>query len=134
MTTEQARAMISMHAGTTENFFDGYCYALRYGFPDLQSIQQRFDEMMFCLQTLYKTAYPIHTDRALLSELQEMVYSSILYCNRQCSDARIVGVFAEVLSETLLCILEDTENPFAAFAHYKENYDDILLPQKTTGI
>lgn len=128
MTIEQARVTISMHAGTTENFFDGYCYALRYGFSDLQSIIQRFDEMMCCLQTLYEFSYPIHTDRVLLAELQAMVYNSILYCNRQCADARVVGVFAEVLSETLLSILEGTENPFSAFADYKENYDDILQP------
>ena len=34
MTLEEAREKISMHAGRTESFFDGYRYALRCGFRD----------------------------------------------------------------------------------------------------
>lgn len=45
MTIEEARKKISMHAGTTENFFDGYSYALRYGFRNFEDIARGF---LFC--------------------------------------------------------------------------------------
>lgn len=40
MTTEEARLKISIHAGKTENFLNGYRYALKYGFRDLEDMQQ----------------------------------------------------------------------------------------------
>lgn len=49
-----------------------------------------------------------------------------MYINSQAINYPVVGVFAEVLSETLFYLLENIENPFGAFDNYKENYDDIL--------
>ncbi len=126
MTTKEARMKISMHAGATENFSDGYRYALRYGFHNLKDIQQQFDEILMCLKVLKEAGYFVHMDKALLAELNEILLGSILYINRQAIHYRAVGIFAEVLSETLVYIFENTENPFEAFDNYKENYDDIF--------
>lgn len=129
MTTVEARLKISMHAGKTENFFDGYRYALRYGIQNLEDIQQKYDEIFMCLKVLYETSCFVNIDKELLSELNEILWGSILYVNSQASNYRVVGVFAEVLSETLFYLLENIENPFDAFDNYKENYDDILCEE-----
>ena len=126
MTTQEARNKISMHAGATENFSDGYSYALRYGFHNLEDIQQQFDEILICLKVLQEASDFVHLDKTLLAELNAILWSSILYINNQGLHYRAVGVFAEVLSETLVYIFENIENPFHAFDNYKENYDDIL--------
>lgn len=126
MTTGEARLKISIHAGKTENFLDGYRYALKYGFRDLEDMQQMFDEIFFCLKILKEASYFVHIDKELLAELNQIVWGSILYVNRQAINYRIVGVFAEVLSETLCYLLENIESPFDAFDNYKENYDNVL--------
>ncbi len=126
MTKQEARIKISVHSGKTENFSDGYRYALRYGFSDTQEIQQKFDELLICLKVLKEDSSFVGMDRDLLFNLNEILWGSILYINSQKTDYRIVGVFAEVLSETLFSILENTENPFEAFDNYKENYNNIL--------
>ncbi len=126
MTTTEARLKISMHAGTTENFSNGYRYALKYGFSDLENIQHQFDEIFICLKILKEDSCSLSLNKELLADLNEILWGSILYINCQNANYRIVGVFAEVLSETLLYLLENTEEPFIAFDNYKENYDDIL--------
>lgn len=126
MTAKEARLKISIHAGRAENFDNGYRYALKYGLRNLEDIQHKFDEIFICLKILKKACYFIHLDKELLADLNEILFGSILYINNQENNYHVVGVFAEVLSETLLYLLENTENPFIAFDNYKENYDDIL--------
>ena len=65
-------------------------------------------------------------DRELLTQLSELLWGSVSYINSQKIHSRVVGIFAEVLSETLFCLLENSEHPFDAFDNYKTNYDDIL--------
>lgn len=126
MTTTEARLKISMHAGRTENFSDGCRYALKYGFQNLSDIQQKYDEIFICLKVLYENSCFVNIDKEILSELNEILWGSILYINSQEAGYRVVGVFAEVLLETMFYLLENIENPFDAFDNYKENYDDIL--------
>ena len=126
MTTTEARRKLSMHAGRTDDFSNGYRYALKYGFPDLERIQQQFDEIFICLKSLKKDSDGFLLEKELLSDLNEILWGSILYLNRQEAHYRIIGVFAEVLSETLSYLLEDTEDPWIAFENYRENYDTIL--------
>lgn len=126
MTTEEARLKISIHAGRIENDSEGYRYALRNGFCDLEEIQQKFDEIFICLKILKEDSYFVYIDKELLADLNEILWGSILYINSQAVNYRVVGVFTEVLSETLFYLLENTEKPFSAFENYKENYDDIL--------
>ena len=126
MTLEEAREKISLHAGRTENFFDGYRYSLRSGFHDLESVQQKFDEIFTCLKMLEKASCFASIEKELLVELHEILWGSILYVNSQAFCYRAVGVFAEVLSETLYNLLDKAEDPFEAFDNYKENYDDVL--------
>ncbi len=127
MTTKEAREKISMHAGKTENFSNGYRYALKYGFQNLEDIQHQFDEIFICLKVLKEASYFIPFEQELFGELSEILWGTILYINRQAHDYRVIGVHAEVLSETLLYLLENAENPFVAFDNYKENYDDIVV-------
>lgn len=129
MTTAEARLKISVHAGKTENFYDGYRYALRYGFHNFRDIQQKYDEIFECLKVLYESSCFVNIDKELLSELNEILWGSILYINSQAVNYQAVGVFTEVLSETLFYLLENVENPFNAFDNYKENYDDILCKE-----
>ena len=133
MTPQQAKAKLSIHAGKTENFSEGYAYALRYGFSDIETLQQKFDEIFICLKVLKEEFYIVGIDKELLSDLNQILFQSILYRNSKADNCRIVGVFAEVLSETLCYLLENTENPFEAFDNYKENYDDILCEVKTNN-
>lgn len=125
MNAEEARRRIAVHAGKTERFTEGYRYALRYGFCTLADIQEKFDDLLTCLQRLMEAAC-LDADRLLLAELHEILWAGIVYVNTRESYRRAVGVFTEVLSETLVYLLEDEADPFAAFAHYRENYDDIL--------
>lgn len=126
MTVVEAKSIISMHAGRTENFSEGYRYTLKYGFCNRGEIQQQFDEIFVCLKVLQGASYALSSDTELLADLHEILLGSIIYMNRQQADYPIIGVFAEVLSETLLSLLENTKEPFIAFDHYKENYDDIF--------
>lgn len=126
MTTQEAREKIAVHAGRTEKFVNGYQYALKFGPCDGKELQHKFDEILICLKTLYEASDLFQLDQELLTELNEILYGSILYLNRQQANYRVVGVFAEVLSETMLYLLEHAEEPFIAFDCYQENYDDIL--------
>jgi hypothetical protein len=60
------------------------------------------------------------------ADVNEILYGSILYSHHKGPHYELVQIFAEVLSETLVQLLENTESPFEAFDHYKENYDDLL--------
>ncbi len=126
MTTAQAMSKIAMHAGRTEDFSNGYRYALKYGFCNWEEIQRRFDEIFACLKVLEEGCCLFPMDQDLLADLNEILLGSIVYVNRQEPDYRIVGAFAEVLSETLLSLLTNEKEPFTAFDNYKENYDDIF--------
>lgn len=86
------------------------------------------------LKILQEASYFVHMNKTLLAELNEILLSSILYINCQKIHYRTVGVFAEILSETLVYIFQNIENPFHAFDNYKENYDDILTNETVTGI
>ncbi|HIY21736.1 MAG TPA: hypothetical protein H9841_07550 [Candidatus Flavonifractor merdigallinarum] len=126
MTAEEARQNLAMHAGRTEHFSHGYCYALRFGFRHLEEIQSKFDDIFFSLQILNNASYFVHPDSDLLVDLSEILYGSILYVNRQMKYERAIRVFAEVLSETFLSLFGQEPHPFVAFEHYRENYDDQL--------
>lgn len=125
MTSEEAKEKIAIHSGSAEGFAAGYVYALRYGFCDnLEDIQQKFDEIFMCLKVLKESS--CFLDKELIRDLSQILWQSILYVNKQLSYYRVIGVFAEVLSETLIDLFGDIEEPFVAFDNYKENYDDIL--------
>ena len=126
MTPAKARLKLAVHAGETENFAGGYRYALKYGFCNLEDMIQKFDEIFICLKLLNETGRLAQIDRELLTQLSELLWGSVSYINSQKIHSRVVGIFAEVLSETLFCLLENSEHPFDAFDHYKTNYDDIL--------
>lgn len=125
MTKEEARARLAMHAGKGEAFTQGYRYAVKYGFPSLSTLKEQFDELFLCLKELVKEPYWAE-QKELFADLSEILWGSILYINRQGKQYRVVGVFAEVLAETMRCIAEGAENPFEAFDAYSDNYDDIL--------
>lgn len=126
MTAEEARTRIAIHAGSAEGFTGGYVYALRYGLcNNLEDIQQKFDEIFLCLKILKKTS--CFWDNELIRDLSQILWQSILYMNKQLSYYRVIGIFAEVLSETLVDLLGDTEEPFVAFDNYKGNYDSIFF-------
>ena len=125
MTKEEARVRLAMHAGKGETFTQGYRYAVKYGFPSLSSLKEQFDELFLCLKELLKEPYGAE-QKELFADLSEIILGSILYINRQGKQYRVVGVFAEVLAETMYNIAEGVENPFEAFDAYPDNYDDIL--------
>lgn len=126
MTNQEARLKIAIHSGRTEKFSEGYLYALRYGFKDISDIQQKFDDIFICLNELKEVFYSSGAERELLADINEILYGSILYINRNKNDFSVVNIFAEVLSETMVYLLENAEYPFEAFDNYKLNYDDIL--------
>lgn len=126
MTAEEARLKISVHAGKTENFSNGYRYALKYGFHNAEDMHHKFEEIFTCLKILKEASYFGQFDKELFGELSEILWGSILYINSQAPNYRIIGVHAEVLSETLLYLFENAKEPFVAFDNYKENYDDIV--------
>lgn len=134
MTAEEARAGIAIHAGNAEGFTDGYVYALRYGFRNnLEDVQQKFDDIFKCLKVLKKSSCFLYLDKELIRDLSQILWQSILYMRKQLSYYRVIGVFAEVLSETLVDFFGDTEEPFAAFDNYKGNYDDIFCQAIENG-
>lgn len=125
MTQEEAKKRLAMHAGKGEAFTQGYRYAVKYGFPSLSSLKEQFDELFLCLKALAKEPYWAE-QKELFADLSEIMLGSILYINRQGKQYRVVGVFAEVLAETMWCIAEGAENPFEAFDAYPDNYDNVL--------
>ncbi len=131
---KQARIKLSMHAGKTENFSDGYVYALKYSFYNIEQLQQKFDEIFICLKELREEFYAGCVEKELLADLNTILLQSILYSNSKADNCEIAGIFAEVLSETLCYLLENAENPFESFDNYKENYDDKLYGIKTNPI
>ena len=64
-----------------------------------------------------------------MRDLSQILWISILYMNKQSPHFRVIGVFAEILSETLVDLFGDMEEPFVAFDSYKENYDKIFLQE-----
>ncbi|WP_032120939.1 hypothetical protein [Clostridium amazonitimonense] len=126
MTKAEARLKIALHAGRNDNFSEGYIYALRYGFKNLPELQQKFEEIFVYLKELKESFYSPEIERELLADLNEILYESILYISNKKLDYCVVQIFAEILSETLVYLLENAEYPFEAFDSYKENYDDIL--------
>lgn len=78
------------------------------------------------MKELKECFYLPEVERELLADVNEILYGSILYSHHKGSHYVAVQIFAEVLSETLVQLLENTEYPFEAFDHYKENYDDLL--------
>lgn len=126
MTKAEARLRLAIHAGRSNDFSEGYRYALRYGFNHVLELQQKFDDIFLCLKELKECFYLPKVERELLADVNEILYGSILYCHHKGSHYGAVQIFAEVLSETLVQLLENTEYPFEAFDHYKENYDDLL--------
>lgn len=124
MTSEEARTRIAIHAGSAEGFTAGYVYALRYGFGNLEDVQRKFDDIFRCLKVLEKPS--CFSDKELIVDLSQILWQSILYVNKQLSDYRVIGVFAEVLSEVMIDFWGDTQEPFVAFDNYKENYDNII--------
>ena len=77
-----------------------------------------------CLKVLKKSS--CFLDKELIRDLSQILWQSILYINKQLSYYHAIGVFAEILSETLVDFLGDIEEPFVAFDNYKMNYDDIF--------
>ncbi|WP_353097431.1 hypothetical protein [Tissierella praeacuta] len=126
MTKAEVRLKIAIHAGRSNDFSEGYRYALRYGLKNLLELQQKFDEIFLCLKELKEFFYLPEVERELLADLNEILYGSILYSNNKESNYCVVQIFSEILSETLVHLLENAEYPFEAFDNYKENYDDIL--------
>lgn len=126
MTKAEARLKISIHAGKTEYFSEGYRYLLKYGVQDLSVLQQKFDEIFMCLKVLKEASGIEGMDKELFLELNEMLWGGILYINSQANHYRAVGVFSEVLSETINYLLQGIKDPFEAFDNYKDNYDIIL--------
>ena len=105
MTPAKARLKLAVHAGETENFAGGYRYALKYGFCNLEDMIQKFDEIFICLKLLNETGRLAQIDRELLTQLSELLWGSVSYINSQKIHSRVVGIFAEVLSETLFFLL-----------------------------
>ena len=126
MTAAEAALKLAVHAGRTADFGSGYRYRLKYGFDSLQELQDMFDEIFACLKVLQTGSYFSRPDKEVLADISELLWGSVLYMNSQEKHCRAIGVFAEVLSETLLYLLEDTEDPFAAFDAYKENYGELF--------
>ncbi len=125
MTSEEARTRIAIHAGSdAEGFTAGYVYALRYGFGNLEDVQQKFDDIFGCLKVLEKSS--CFLDKELIVDLSQILLQSILYVNQQLDNYRVIGVFAEVLSEVMVDFWGDVQEPFVAFDNYKENYDNII--------
>lgn len=125
MTKAEAMARIGTHAGRTGNFEQGYVYALRYGFKNLEEQQQKLDEIFACLRILQEEFYQPEIDRQLAADVWAIQYQSILYLNQEhaAEQKRLVQIGAEVLAETMLYLLEQAENPLEAYDSYRENYE-----------
>lgn len=126
MNAAEAKLTLAMHAGRTEDFGNGYRYRLKYGFSALHEMRNMFDEIFACLKVLQENSYFSRPDKEALADISELLWGSVLYVNSQAGHYRVIGVFAEVLSETLLYLLEDAEDPFAAFDAYMENYGELF--------
>ena len=124
MTKEEAKNLLAIHAGRTEECFDqGYCFKLRYGLKSEDEIEKLFDEIMACLKCLKDLFYNEEIARQMMADLQSILAQSILYINLNKGHVERVGIYTEVLAETLVYLLENVEQPFEAYDHYKENYD-----------
>lgn len=124
MTIEEAKNLLAIHAGRIEECFDqGYCFKLRYGMKSEDEIEKLFDEIMACLKCLKDLFYNDKIARQMMADLQSILAQSILYINLNKGHVERVGIYTEVLAETLVYLLENVEQPFEAYDHYKENYD-----------
>ena len=95
----------------------------------MEEIQQKFDDILISLKVLKKGSCSLCLDKELMRDLSQILWISILYMNKQSPHFRVIGVFAEILSETLVDLFGDMEAPFVAFDCYKENYDKIFLQE-----
>lgn len=124
MTKEEAKNLLAINAGRNEECFDqGYCFKLRYGMKSEDEIEKLFDEIMACLKCLKDLFYNDEIARQMMADLQSILAQSILYINLNKGYVERVGIYTEVLTETLVYLLENVEQPFEAYDHYKENYD-----------
>lgn len=124
MTKDEARRLLKVHAGSNEACFDqGYCFKLRYGIKSEEEIEKLFDEIFACLKCLKDLFYKENISRDLLADIQSIQAQSILYIHQKETYGERIGIYTEVLSETLVYLLENVEQPFVAYDHYKENYD-----------
>ena len=124
MTKDEARSLLKVHAGNNEACFDqGYCFKLRYGIKSEEEIEKLFDEIFACLKCLKDLFYKENISRDLLADIQSIQAQSILYIHQKETYGERIGIYTEVLSETLVYLLENVEQPFVAYDHYKENYD-----------
>lgn len=128
MTELEARFILGTHAGRTENFMEGYVYALRYGIKSFEKQQRKFDEIFECLKKLEKIFYCQKIEREILEDLCVIQYQSILYINNKNGlYTKQIQILTEVLAETIVYLLENVENPFEAYENYKINYEEKLL-------
>lgn len=125
MTQTEARYKLAMHAGKTEDFFMGYRNAMRDGFKNISELQQKFEEIFACLKELKEVFYAGKIEREIIAELSEILNGCIIYIRNKEKAYDIVEIFAEVLSETIVNLLMNVENPFGAFDNYKDNYDEF---------
>lgn len=124
MTKDEARSLLKVHAGSNEACFDqGYCFKLRYGIKSEEEIEKLFDEIFACLKCLKDSFYKENISRDLLADIQSIQAQSILYIHQKETYGERIGIYTEVLSETLVYLLENVEQLFVAYDHYKENYD-----------
>lgn len=124
MTNDEAINLLAIHAGRNEECFDqGYCFKLRYGIKDEEAIEDLFDEIFACLKCLKDLFYNEQIDRHIIADLHSILAQSILYINLNKAYVERISIYTEVLSETLVYLLENAEQPFEAYDHYKENYD-----------
>lgn len=124
MTKDEAINLLAIHAGRNEEYFDqGYCFKLRYGMKSEDEIEKLFDEIMACLKCLKDMFYHDEIARQMMADLQSILAQSMLYINLNKAYVERISIYTEVLSETLVYLLENVEQPFEAYDHYKENYD-----------
>ena len=136
MTKDEARSLLKVHAGNNEACFDqGYCFKLRYGIKSEEEIEKLFDKFSELLhkedyakakevlENLKDLFYKENISRDLLADIQSIQAQSILYIHQKETYGERIGIYTEVLSETLVYLLENVEQPFVAYDHYKENYD-----------
>lgn len=83
MTNPEARLRIAVHAGRSNDFSEGYRYALRHGSNNVLELQQKFDDIFLCLKQLKDLFYFPEVERELLADVNEIMYGSILYCNHK---------------------------------------------------
>lgn len=124
MTKDEAINLLAIHAGRNEECFDqGYCFKLQYGIKDEEEIEELFDEIIACLKCLKDLFDNEQIYRHIIADLHSILTKSISYINLNKAYVERISIYTEVLSETLGYIVEDAEQPFEAYDHYKENYD-----------